>query len=349
MRGKELLDKMEMIDPALVEAAENARGRRRYSWVKWAVPAACICIVAGGLAFRGGLFKPSGARQSDTVEDYITSDSKDTIMVNLNAAWIITLMDADGNEKYAYSNISFLDRKKYGLVPEDAVGLTPENTYVITDTDIGEFMGTVSKCADASLIGMKLYHFAKFPDDDLICIADTPEGYAFYTGWLILPEITEVTNFATYLNAYSITGTSFSVELLSPDGAHIAEINAIDTKSSILALLSGKANIGHAEGERRFAEDWYEAYGNNDVEYNEEYGVVSYKAQNSPEEDTALNTKAHDLWNRGERMIRLTSENGASLTLDYFPAVGLFYCGDGCFEVPEEDVAILNSLLNITE
>lgn len=350
MRGKELLDKMELIDPAFVEAAENARGQKRYTWVKWAVCAACICIVAGGLAFRGGLFKPQGARQSDTVEDSITSVNNDAlILADAQVDWIVTLMDTDGNEKYAYSSISFLERKKYGLVPENAVGLTPENTYVITEADIGGFMGTVSKCADTSLIGMKLYHFAKFPDDDLICIADTPKGYAFYTGHLILPEITEYATFDTYLDAFKMTGTSFSVEVLSPEFTHIADINDAETKRTIVELLSGKSNIGHTEGERRFADAWYEAYGNNDVEYNEEHGVVSYKVQNSPDEDTALYNKAHDLWNRGERLIRLTSENGASLVLDYFPAIGIFYCGDGCFEVPDEDVAILNSLLNITE
>ena len=55
MRGDELLDKMELIDAAYVEAAEEKPGRRRLSWVKWAGIAACLAVVvlAGAFLLRG--------------------------------------------------------------------------------------------------------------------------------------------------------------------------------------------------------------------------------------------------------------------------------------------------------
>ena len=49
MRGKELLDKMELIDPAYVEAADAAPLRKagKPRRVKWIVAAACICVLLG--------------------------------------------------------------------------------------------------------------------------------------------------------------------------------------------------------------------------------------------------------------------------------------------------------------
>lgn len=59
MRGDELLDKMELIDPAYVEAAEEKPGRRRLSWVKWGGIAACLAVVvlAGAFLLRGRAVK----------------------------------------------------------------------------------------------------------------------------------------------------------------------------------------------------------------------------------------------------------------------------------------------------
>jgi len=47
MRGNEFLDKMELIDPAYVEAADTKPKKGKNAWVKWMAMAACLC-----LAFR---------------------------------------------------------------------------------------------------------------------------------------------------------------------------------------------------------------------------------------------------------------------------------------------------------
>ena len=46
MRGNEFLDKMELIDPAFVEAAEAKPKKRKNTLVKWGTLAACLCLVA---------------------------------------------------------------------------------------------------------------------------------------------------------------------------------------------------------------------------------------------------------------------------------------------------------------
>ncbi len=48
MRGNELLDKMELIDPAYVEEAEVKVKKKKGAWVKWGAMAACLCIMIVG-------------------------------------------------------------------------------------------------------------------------------------------------------------------------------------------------------------------------------------------------------------------------------------------------------------
>ena len=49
MRGNEFLDKMELIDPAYVEAAEAEPKKKKNVWVKWGAVAACLCFVIMGI------------------------------------------------------------------------------------------------------------------------------------------------------------------------------------------------------------------------------------------------------------------------------------------------------------
>ncbi len=49
MRGNEFLDKMELIDPAYIEAANAKPGKKKKIWIKWAAVAACLCIIAGAI------------------------------------------------------------------------------------------------------------------------------------------------------------------------------------------------------------------------------------------------------------------------------------------------------------
>lgn len=47
MNGNDFLDKMELIDPAYVEAADEVPKKKRVAWLKWGAVAACLCVVAG--------------------------------------------------------------------------------------------------------------------------------------------------------------------------------------------------------------------------------------------------------------------------------------------------------------
>ena len=62
MRGTELLDKMELIDPAYVEAAAKPPERKKRRWIRWAAAAACLCLVLAGAAVAA---RHSAPQQSD--------------------------------------------------------------------------------------------------------------------------------------------------------------------------------------------------------------------------------------------------------------------------------------------
>lgn len=48
MRGNEFLDKMELIDPAYIEAADIQPNKKKSVWVKWGAMAACLCLLLVG-------------------------------------------------------------------------------------------------------------------------------------------------------------------------------------------------------------------------------------------------------------------------------------------------------------
>ncbi|MFR0770197.1 MAG: hypothetical protein ACLSHO_11875 [Dysosmobacter sp.] len=59
MRGNELLDKMELIDPAYIEAADAAPNKRKSAWAKWGAAAACLCLICGLAVPTIAAFSPS--------------------------------------------------------------------------------------------------------------------------------------------------------------------------------------------------------------------------------------------------------------------------------------------------
>lgn len=87
----------------------------------------------------------------------------------------------DGNRDVLYFPISFEECVRYGLVPDNAIGLNEDDIYQITEADLGDLIGVVADCEDETFNGCNVYHFAKYPEYDSICIVDTLDGYRFYT------------------------------------------------------------------------------------------------------------------------------------------------------------------------
>ena len=317
MTGNELLDKLSLIDPAYVEEADREPKKKSYSWLKFGALAACLCLIIIGVVLQ--------REPTDGIQN-IVSNHLLTFPISLDSA-----------PAALYHPISFEDRQKYGLVPADAIGLDESNTYHITDSDLGEWMGAVTSCGDESLIGCDVYHFAKYPDKDSICIVDTPAGYAFYVcHWLYTePAIGDTAD--VLLAVYDLPQSLETMELLTPSLQPIKEITDAAAMDAVFALISGKTNMGLAESNRRFAQAWYEAYGNEDVFFSEEAGYCKYRDVDSIE-------KAQALWTEGEQVILITTERGYQLTIDFFPAMGVAAIGNGYYELTAAEMALFRSL-----
>lgn len=70
MRGNELLDKLELIDPAYVEAADVPPKKKH--WLKWGALAACLCLIVLGAA----LFSLRSQENAPTASDYPYDDGR---------------------------------------------------------------------------------------------------------------------------------------------------------------------------------------------------------------------------------------------------------------------------------
>lgn len=162
-----------------------------------------------------------------------------TIDISTDIAYRVMI---EGFEDAAYFGIAFDERKEFGLISEDEIGLTEENRYKITEEDIGEFMGTVIE-GEENMVGSKAYHFTKFPDSDRICIIETPKGFEFYIGSIFKQlepgessdSIFETFGFPENLGKaevqYAFEYTDFEIT----DEAEIEKI---------FEIFSGKENIG---------------------------------------------------------------------------------------------------------
>ena len=73
------------------------------------------------------------------------------------------------NNNKSYIIMSAPQRDQYGIKRKSA-----------RQTDLGEYVGEVTKSGDSNLIGKSVYHYKAYPDSNDILIIDTGNGYDFY-------------------------------------------------------------------------------------------------------------------------------------------------------------------------
>ena len=311
------------------EANEQSGGKKANATLKWVLLAAAVILV-GVIAILYFGKQPSTVTAAEVP---ITEDLNDCGFT------------LDTNESIMYFSISFDDRIRYGLVGEDAEGLTAENTYHITEGDLGEPMGTIVSCENEDMIGRKAYHFAAYPGYDSICIAETKSGYGFYTADGISGENEIGQRSDTVLSRYGITDSTEKVEVCDIDDEPLFELDEAKI-SELLSLLAGKENTGLEANERRFAEAWRNAYGNDDVYYSEEDGMCAFRSKETTSGESLYKT-AHSLWNEGERVLWITTEKGFRIMIDYFPSIKSFIMEDGYYVLSDSETEQMNALLGI--
>ena len=316
MNKNDLFRAFDNVDDEILERSEAAGCdcKKKSRWLKWGPIAACIGLILI-VAMSGG--------ENGVLDNYSEEQAYG--------------FDLDGNGRTIFFPISFDDRIRYGLVSEGEVGLNKDNIYQITEDDLGDPMGTAGNCGDEALNGSKVYHYAKFPEYDSICIVDTPNGYVFYTcnSLNVAVGIGETSDIL--FSAYGLPDSLTRMEILAPDFQYLFDIRDDAVINSIFELLFGKSNSGLEANERRFAQLWYDTYGNDDVSYSEESQGCVYK-------NVADIDKAQELWTNGECLIQITIDKGYQFYIDYFPSIRTFSCCNGYYELSPEEAAYLSTL-----
>jgi len=222
----------------------------------------------------------------------------------------------EGDERVAYYPIPFHERRLHGITGEYDVGLVEDDTYKITEADLGDFMGVVGETKDARIAGKNVYHYAKMPEKDSICIVDKGEGYyAFYEGSAlrIKSEIGE--SIDDILEEYGLPESLVRLEVLRFNGSHIRDIEKSEKREAIFEILAGKVNIGSEEREQIYAKA---------EEKTENFGDINLE-----------NT----------RKMVFELENGFTLSIRFEPCLNILQCGNGAYELSDEDCARLQEIL----
>ena len=167
------------------------------------------------------------------------TETEEIPMIDVGVAHRVMI---EGFEDTAYFGISFDERKEFGLIGEDEIGLTEENSYKITEEDIGEFMGTVIE-GEGKIVGSKVFHFAKYPDSDKICIIETPEGFEFYTG-SIFKQLEAGESSDLIFETFGFPENLEKAEVQYAFDYTAFEITDEAETEQIFEIFSGKENIG---------------------------------------------------------------------------------------------------------
>lgn len=308
----------------ILEAREKVKVRH---WRRWGVLAACLCLVAVLASVR---WQPS--------------------TTNTEAVAYGFAMDAVPGA--TYFPLTWEEKQKYNL---------PEAP---TEADLGAIMGAVTSCEDETLIGSSVYHAAAYPTLDSLCIVASPRGYAYYLCEALSVSAMEGESMNVLLEVYDLPDTLAAAEVLEKDFTPLHTLEDPQKIDTMFAILSTVVNQGKEAGERRFADAWYAAYGNDDVRYSEAEGHCVFAASEAPSEPVtemdgegnivvsnsrqpseSVYDKAQALWTAGERILRLTTAQGFSLELDFFPSIQAIFCCDGCFMLTDTQSETLAAIL----
>ena len=308
----------------VLEAREKAKVRH---WRRWGVLAACLCLVAA-LAFVR--WQPS--------------------TTNTEAVAYGFAMDAVPGA--TYFPLTWEEKQKYKLPEAPA------------EADLGAIMGAVTSCGDETLVGSSVYHAAAYPTLDSLCIVASPRGYAYYLCEALSVSVEEGETLNVLLEVYGLPDTLAAAEVLEKDFTPLHTLEDPQKIDTMFAILSTVVNQGKEAGERRFADAWYAAYGNDEVRYSEAEGHCVFAASEAPSEPVtemdgegnivvsnsrppsdSVYDRAQALWTAGERILRLTTAQGFSLELDFFPSIQAIFCHDGCFVLTDAQSETLAALL----
>lgn len=134
MRGNEFLDKMELIAPAYVEAADAKPKKKKNVWIKWGMMAACLCFaIVGTMIWRQSTPTNNDAPGITVSEDGVTIPRMNVSLSASEAADMMGFFIYQGRcyvqYEWIYNDVDFIGERlgtATGLINE----WTPADGYV---------------------------------------------------------------------------------------------------------------------------------------------------------------------------------------------------------------------------
>lgn len=228
MRGNEFLDKMELIDPAYVEAADK-KPKKQPSWVRWVAAAACLCLVFGAIA----MFPRDAENPSNLLPCKAVSE---TPPCRIGSASI----QASFARGYTFES---------AFAEADAVARVKVEGWIAENTSIYQtyFQASVLQCFKGDMPNT----FTLLQEG---CSTGTLKGYPLFTGGNeLLVFLNEATG-APYESSYWIIGAYLTLLDVSYD--EIGNRYYIDSRSVFGDSINISANYALQEGICREVYEW---------------------------------------------------------------------------------------------
>ena len=211
MMNTNLLQAMGRIDPKLIaDAAPDVEQKKSTNkrWIKWASLAACLCIMITTVVVAIPYISRDGNR------DDVQNPAKSYLQL-INGFWYEPL----SNPEFLFEQYPELEQ------------ITNGGIYLITEDDLGEYIGVVPAYELENLSEGKAYHWIKYPELDSIIIVERNGKYNVYIANTNVP-FDDYKNSSAILNKFNLPALAVSMEVLNTntfigDGLKIEEFCSI--------------------------------------------------------------------------------------------------------------------------
>ena len=262
----------------------------------------------------------------------------------------------------SYHHADANDRIRYNIPESDS-------QEIITKENLGELIGEVTNCTDSNLVGKKLYHYSKYPAFLSVGVLDFDGEYQIYCSYGYQVDIPEGALSNPIFDTFQLPNNASKIEVYNAEEKLTKTITNTDDIAIIISLLRDCENIGFSETNRRLAAVWYDKYGNDDVFFDEEEGVLSYRdiklTENSSSASTDPNTPstgaendrsilydgqpledvADDLWKQGSYQLIIETKEGFRLIININQVSRTYSAQNGSFDLAADKVeTLLNTI-----
>lgn len=346
MKGKDLLKLMSEADVSLIEESENAPQveKKKISKMAWLLPlagvVAIVLLIGVGVLFQNGKKQTSMSSEEKRHEDL---------------GYCIYLDNIAGVE---FHSADAEDKIRYGL-PSDG------SDIILSQSDIGEYIGTVSDDRGQELVGKKAYHYAKYPKYNSIIIVELEDSYALFCAYGYSVDVPLGDSLKDAFTKYGLPEKGVKIEVYDHNEELIRTITERSDIEQIVEILVSCNNIGYTEPNRRLVQAWNETYGNDYVYLDEKSGTIKYRdiiidqtiqesitnssfggvETKSEGERLPVEDMAHELWNKDSLELIIEVSEGYRIRLNYCPLARKISAFNGAFDLTEEKMKKLDALV----